>query len=179
MTPRNQPDGARPPGPNPRQAGTSCWLQAAAPEAALMPSPHSPCPPAGRGAQGRRGMRCLLPPRGSGWRGGSGGRNCRKRKENTGLLAGHHMPSESSPPLARVLSMETHTLPQPAALGSPNTSDQLSRLSRCGKECVMLGIYNTENQEIKSVLLDSEIRSEALLSLRRVHLPDSLKCGQY
>lgn len=167
VIPYNEPDCARSPHPNTGQVGTSSGFSCRArgcphgQPRQPMPSSRQRCP--GQAWDEKSTSSGTLRP----WWGGSGGCNCREQKDRTlASYLGITCPLRAAPPLAHALSMETHTLLQPAALDSPKTSDRYNRLSRRGEECVMLGIYNTENQEVKSVLLDLEIKSEACLSLR-------------
>lgn len=96
----------------------------------MLPASDSPCPPAGRGAQGRHGITCLLPPGSS----GLGGWGCwgevpviagRGKKQN-----GTTCPWRAAAPFARFLSIGIHNLLQPAALNSTKTSDQDIQLCR-------------------------------------------------
>lgn len=84
VIPHNEPDRARLCTLSSRQAGTSCGLQPAAPQALCAAGPASQCPPAARGARGGREIRYRLPPGSSGLEWGVEGRervwDCRKRK---------------------------------------------------------------------------------------------------
>lgn len=84
VIPHNEPDRARLCTLSSRQAGTSCGLRPAAPQALCAAGPASQCPPAARGARGGREIRYRLPPGSSGLEWGVEGRervwDCRKRK---------------------------------------------------------------------------------------------------